>query len=146
MKATVSILLACVCAAGPAFASSCVDEVVAPIRFAKGAVCWSYDGKATHFTGRFSRGQRVTIEMRGQYSRVTDPVSEKTETVWAPRIPQIEGPNRFFVSADPPAEGAAAGRLEVILPETGEYKFGFSPCVMWHQNGHVSICTTGSAE
>jgi hypothetical protein len=84
--------------------------------------------------------------MRGQYSRVTDPVSESAETVWAARSPQIEGPHRFFVAADPPAEGASVGRLEAVMPESGEYKFGFSPCVMWHQYGHVAICTSGSAE
>ena len=139
MKAALAVLLICACA-GPAAASSCVDEVVVPIRFAKGATCWSYAGKATHFSGRFARGQRLVVEMRGQYSRVTDPARETTETVWAARIPQIEGPQRFFVAA-PPVEGAAVGRLEIILPATGDYKFGFSPCVMWHQYGEVAICT-----
>lgn len=146
MKAILSVLLICAGVAGPAAASSCVDPVVEPIRFAPGAVCWSYAGTATHFSGRFSRGQSVIVEMSGQYLRVTDPVSESTETVSAARIPQIEGPQRFFVAADPPGEGALVGRLETILPETGEYTFGFSPCVMWHQYGQVAICTSGSAQ
>lgn len=83
--------------------------------------------------------------MRGQYSRVTDPATEATETVWAARSPQVQGPHRFFVAA-PPVEGAAVGRLEIILPETGQYKFGFSPCVMWHQYGEVAICTGAAAQ
>jgi hypothetical protein len=56
MKAALATLLILACAASPASASSCVDEVVQPIRFAPGAVCWDYIGKATHFTGRFLRG------------------------------------------------------------------------------------------
>jgi hypothetical protein len=146
MKLALSILLTCACAASSVSASSCVDEVVAPIHFAKGAVCWYYAGKATHFTGIFSRGQRVVVEMSGEVWSVTDPALGLAKPGWTVRRPQIVGPHRFYVSSDPPATGVAAGRLETVLPESGEYKFGFSPCAMWHQYGHVAICTAGSAE
>ncbi len=47
-------------------ASSCVKPVTQKIVFAKGAACWTYSGKATHFTGRFSAGQKLTIKMSGE--------------------------------------------------------------------------------
>ena len=146
MKVALSLLIVCACAAGPAVASSCVDEEIAPVRFAKGAVCWYYAGKATHFAGRFSHGQRVRVEMSGEMWSVVDPPSDLAKPSWTARIPEVSGPHRFFAAANPQADGAAVGRLEVILPEDGDYKFGFSPCAMWHQYGHVAICTTGSAE
>ena len=130
---------ALVSASHAAFASSCNYVVVEPIRFAKGAVCWYYAGKATHFKGQFSRGQRVTVEMSGEMwsASCSDPYSSKPS--WTGRSPSIEGPHGFFAASDP-MEDEAVGRLEATLPEDGTYIFAFSPCAMTNQWGHVAIC------
>ena len=30
----------------------------------------------------------------------------------------------------------------MVLTKTGQYKIGCMPCAMWHQYGHVTICTS----
>ena len=34
------------------------------------------------------------------------------------------------------------GELAVVLPAAGQYRFGFYPCAMWHQQGEVEICAS----
>jgi len=51
---------------GPAQASACRDPATQKIVFAKGASCWSYRGNATHFVGRFAKGQVLSVGMRGE--------------------------------------------------------------------------------
>jgi hypothetical protein len=52
--------------ADPVMAGGCNSEVVEHVRFETGATCWYYAGKATHFVGKLSKGQRVTVEMKGE--------------------------------------------------------------------------------
>ena len=58
------MLMISVLHAGNAAASSCNGNgATKKIRFEKGAVCWTYRGKAVYFEGRFSRGQTVAVKM-----------------------------------------------------------------------------------
>jgi hypothetical protein len=123
-------------------ASSCNRVVVEPIRFAKGAVCWHYAGKATHFKGTFLKGQRVTVEMQGEEWEATDVNSYVSKPIWTARSPEINGPHGFFAAPNGDPLADPTGKLDAVLPESGQYTFGFSPCAMWNGYGHVSICST----
>ena len=46
----------------PATASGCIREVKVPIRFERGAVCWTYHGMGNTFLGNFGSGQLVTAK------------------------------------------------------------------------------------
>jgi hypothetical protein len=120
-----------------AFASSCVDEKIAPIRFAKGKSCWVYEGDATEFVGSFGAGQHVDVQMNGlAYSANGDSVEPEDLTVtWDPRSPDVSGPGNFYFG-----DAGADGSLHATLPVAGKYAFGFSPCAMWHAFGRVVIC------
>jgi hypothetical protein len=125
-------------APGVSFASSCRNEVTEQIRFQRGATCWTYSGAATHFVGRFSAKQKVAIRMTGIVDEY-DPKSKAITSSWAARQPSLEGPGGFHAEA--PALDDS-GKLDVVLPKTGQYRFGFYPCAMWHQQGKVEICAT----
>lgn len=126
----------------PAGASSCVRPVVQQIRFEKGATCWTYSGKATHFEGRFSAGQNVTVRMSGVLLEYNE--KKKTiETRWSARVPSVTGPQEFSAEGDFDDE---RGVLEVTVPAGGTYRFGFYPCAMWHNPGQVEICASAAAK
>jgi hypothetical protein len=136
-SALVAVAIFFLCAS--AYASGCNVAVTEPIRFAKGAQCWYYAGKATHFRGIFLAGQHVTVEMHGEaWSVVGEGMLAKPE--WQARLPSIEGPHKFFAMPETVLD-EPTGRLEATLPESGQYTFGFSPCAMWNGYGHVAICT-----
>jgi hypothetical protein len=125
-----------------AVASSCIKPVTQRIVFGKGAPCWTYSGKATHFVGRFSAGQKLAVKMSGEllsYNEKTK-VNEKT---WEPRLPSVDGPQDFFAEGDFDKND---GTLELTVPHDGVYRFGFYPCVMWHNTGKVQICVVPSSE
>ncbi|MES1154971.1 MAG: hypothetical protein ABUL48_00940 [Pseudorhodoplanes sp.] len=125
-------------APGVSFASSCRNEVTEQIRFARGAICWTYSGTATHFVGRFSARQKVAIRMTGIVDEY-DPKSKSITSSWAARQPSLEGPGGFYAEAPALDE---SGKLDIVLPKSGQYRFGFYPCAMWHQQGKVEICAT----
>ncbi len=134
------ILLACaalVCAMPEAAASSCRDPLVQPVRFAKGSSCWRYRGDATGFTGRFSRGQVLTVRMFGELSEY-DPATRRVVTRWSAREPLVRGPGDFLAETREPGSGS----LTVTLPASGRYEIGFYPCAMWRGRGEVEICAT----
>lgn len=132
-------LFVALCAVSPSlsFASSCRDAVVQRIEFAPGAVCWTYTGSATHFSGRFARGQRLSVRMRGELNEF----DERTKTIvarWAAREPELRGPGNFFAETRIPGSGV----LEITVPVSGQYEIGFYPCAMWHFPGEVEICAS----
>ncbi len=121
-------------------ASSCVRPVIRKISFEKGAVCWTYSGKATHFEGRFAAGQKVTVRMSGVLLEYNE--TKKTiETKWSARVPSVTGPQGFSAEA---AFDDERGELEVTVPAGGTYRFGFYPCAMWHNPGRVEICASAA--
>jgi hypothetical protein len=120
----------------PAQASSCRDPAIRKIVFAKGAVCWSYRGKATHFVGQFAKGQVLSVRMRGELQEF-DERTKKIVTRWDIREPAVSGPGNFM--AEPQA---GTGKLEATLPASGQYEIGFYPCAMWHYRGEVEICVS----
>ncbi len=119
-------------------ASSCVRPVTQKIAFEKGAVCWNYSGTATHFKGRFSAGQKLTVKMSGELLEYNER-TKAIETKWAARTPSVDGPQDFHAEGD---FGQDSGTLEVTVPKTGLYQFGFYPCAMWHNPGQVQICAS----
>src|SRR5690242_20286422 len=80
----------------PAGASSCVKPVTQKIAFAKGATCWTYSGKATHFEGSFAAGQKVTVTMTGELLEYNEK-TKAIETKWGARVPSVTGPRDFSV-------------------------------------------------
>src|SRR3974390_2632814 len=86
-------ILSCV---GNSSGSACLYATVERIRFSKGAECWYYAGKATHFVGNFSRGQRVTVEMKGEMFEGAGPGGLLFKPTWTARVPSIEGPHKFY--------------------------------------------------
>jgi hypothetical protein len=125
-----------------AHASSCVQPVTQKIAFDKGATCWSYSGSATHFEGRFPAGQKVSVTMTGALLEYDDK-TKKTTTKWAARVPSVDGPQDFHAEGDFDKND---GKLELTLPSSGIYKFGFFPCAMWHNPGKVQICAAPAAK
>lgn len=117
-------------------ASSCVKPVTQKIAFAKGAACWTYSGKATHFTGRFSAGQKLTVKMSGELLEYNEQ-KKVVETKWESRIPSVDGPQDFHAEGD---FDKGDGTLELTVPHNGVYRFSFYPCVMWHNPGKVQVC------
>jgi hypothetical protein len=125
-----------------AHASSCVKPVTEKIKFAKNAACWTYEGKATHFVGRFAAGQKLTVTMSGVLTEY-DEKTRKTVATWAARVPSVNGPQDFSVEGD---FEKSNGKLELIVPRDGNYRFGFFPCAMWHNPGKVQICAAQTAK
>ena len=143
MRFVYSVLLAgCALSLAPqaADASSCVKPVKQKIVFEKGAVCWSYSGKATHFEGRFSAGQKLTVKMSGELLEYNEK-TKATDTKWASRGPSIDGPQDFHAEADFDKND---GTLELTTPRSGVYQFSFYPCAMWHNPGKVQICASSN--
>ena len=102
------------------FATSCQTVKKQPINFKKGALCWHYEGDATHFSGRFLNNQSVYVKMPG-------------------RVPSVWGPNGFFVSSQ-----SDDSILKLRIPVTGDFTFEFSPCAERNKVGTVDICTQGA--
>jgi hypothetical protein len=112
-----------------AMASSCVNPAYVPIRIARGAYCWTYEGRGTHFTGSFRAGQRLQVQMSGlAYS------GPGANASWTPRNVEVTAPGGIFIS------GNAPGRFDAILPRSGQYAISFGPCAMWHAFGRVVLC------
>jgi hypothetical protein len=125
-----------------AAASSCIKPVTRKIVFTKGVPCWTYSGRATHFSGRFSAGQKLAIKMSGELLSY-DESTKTNEKKWEPRVPSVEGPQDFFAEGDSDKDD---GTLELTVPQDGVYRFGFYPCVMWHNMGKVQICVVPPSE
>jgi hypothetical protein len=118
-----------------ALATSCSREVAAQIRFPSGKACWTYNGPATLFVGKFASGQAISAQMTGEATDY-DPRSGGVATVSRPRDPNVEGPGGYFYGVpDGP------GIMTFVAPATGTYRFSFSPCAMWGAPGAVKICT-----
>src|ERR1700735_2735004 len=118
----------------PARATSCETEVAARIRFPTGQACWTYQGPATLFVGKFSNGQTISAQMAGEATDY-DPRSGSAATVSRPRDPNVAGPGGYF---DGVPDGP--GTMTFRAPATGTYRFSFSPCAMWGAPGVVRIC------
>jgi len=114
-----------------AHASGCVDPVVATINFARGAHCWTYQGRATEFRGTFRRGQTIAVSSTG--------VQGHGDGRWEwltveERELDAVGPDGEPVDPNP------NGDHSFVAPLTGAYSFSFSPCSMWHWAGTFIVC------
>jgi hypothetical protein len=114
----------------PGWASGCNREIVVPIRFQQGAVCWQHVGVGTTFTGQFGARQRVTAAAIGQSYNSDDRHTWVTTGHW--QI-SLSGPGGFFANGE-------NGELDAILPRAGEYSFSIGPCAVWGNQGMIEIC------
>jgi hypothetical protein len=122
--------LACCLLPSAASATGCVKEILVPIRFPAGATCWRHVGIGTTFEGQFRANQQVTATAVGQT------YNSDGKRVWVTTGPwqlSVSGPGGFFASTD-------SGRLNTVLPRTGEYSFSIGPCAVWGNKGDVAIC------
>src|SRR5262245_45624685 len=90
---------------------------VVQIRFARGATCWVYQGRAFLFTGRFLEGQTLVIRARGQTlnsngRRNWITVDDRSVSVGPHDSDDIE---------------MIEGRGAYEVPYTGRYDLGLSP-------------------
>jgi hypothetical protein len=119
------------CLVPPAsFATSCTREMVVPIRFQQGAVCWQHVGVGTTFTGQFGTRQHVTAAAIGQTYNADNNRTWVTTGHW--QI-SVSGPGGFFANGED-------GQLDAILPRAGEYTFSIGPCAVWGNQGMIEIC------
>lgn len=116
----------------PAFGSGCNVEIKKKITFAKGEICWAFDGKANTFTGQFGEGQSISVRMigLGEYESGQE---------WGNLDPIATGPSeQIFISDSKP--GVPNGELTFVAPMTGIYQFTVSPCAYWSSRVKVEIC------
>lgn len=116
------------CPLHPASASSCVNPKTVQITFEKASRCWTYNGDATHFSGRFAAGEKVIATSTGM-AIFSDGIEWRTTRQ---RDVDVRGPSGFWV------DGTADQPLR--LPRSGIYTFGFSPCAMWRLPGTFVVC------
>ena len=125
-KLAISVLLASatgLVSFSTAKASGCQNPNVVQIKIPRGAYCWVYQGKGTHFRGRFGRGQQLQVQMSGPGDS------------WSPRDISVSAPNGPIL----PGYGRP-GSFETTLPVSGTYEIGYGPCYQWHGFGRVVIC------
>ncbi len=121
----------------PAFGSGCNVEVKKQITFAKGEMCWAYDGKANTFSGQFGEGQVISVRMIG--------LNESMSDGWEKLDPRAVGPDWLnnteqIYSPNDDSSGASSGVLNFVAPTTGIYQFTVSPCSYWGSRIKLEIC------
>ena len=107
-------------------------DIVVPIQFQQGAVCWRHVGVGTTFTGRFGAHQHVTATASGQTYNSDGKRNWVTTGPWQL---SVNGPGDFFANA------GENGQLDAVLPQAGEYSFSIGPCAVWGNQGTIEICT-----
>ncbi|MGH6674120.1 MAG: hypothetical protein ACRECV_19400 [Xanthobacteraceae bacterium] len=107
-------------------------DIVLPISFQRGAVCWRHVGIGTTFKGEFGAGQHVTASAMGQTFNAD---SKRTWVTTGPWQIDVTGPGGFSVSAND------KGQLSTVLPRSGIYSFQIGPCAVWGNQGTIEICT-----
>lgn len=112
------------------WATGCNREIVVPIRFQQGSVCWQHVGPGTTFKGQFGARQHVTAAAIGQFHNVDERRTWVTTGHW--QI-SISGPGGFFANGED-------GQLDTVLPHPGEYTFSIGPCAVWGGDGMIEIC------
>jgi hypothetical protein len=124
--------IVCCLAPSASRATGCVRDIVVPIQFQQGAVCWRHVGVGTTFTGRFGAHQHVTATASGQTYNSDGKRSWVTTGPWQL---SVNGPGDFFANA------GENGQLDAVLPQAGEYSFSIGPCAVWGNQGTIEICT-----
>ena len=116
----------------PVAASSCINPETVTIQFAKGKRCWTYRGKATHFSGRFRKGQKLLASSTGLSfdllgSAVLPSTGYRILDLWDESLGDLVEPDKDVDNT-------------FIIPHAGRYIFGFSPCAMWGNSGLFIVC------
>lgn len=110
--------------------AGCDHEIVVPIRFGPGAVCWQHVGVGTTFNGRFGARQHLTAVATGQ---IYNSDGKREWVTTGPWQVSVSGPGGFFADGE-------NGRLDTVLPRAGEYSFSIGPCAVWGNSGMIEIC------
>ena len=101
------------------------------IRFARGAVCWRYTGRAWEFTGRFAQGQTLTIRATGM------------ATLGDGRRTWEERQDRFATVSHhrgEPIDGVDGEDGVFVIPASGLYDISLWPHAMQGGLGTIRIC------
>jgi hypothetical protein len=122
--------LACCLVPLSSWATGCNREIVVPIRFQEGTVCWQHVGVGTTFNGQFGARQHVTAAAIGQFYNSDNSRTRVTTGHW--QI-SVSGPGGFLANGED-------GQLDAILPQAGEYTFSVGPCAVWGNQGMIEIC------
>ncbi|HXW64500.1 MAG TPA: hypothetical protein VEK74_05420 [Burkholderiaceae bacterium] len=109
-----------------------MQEIVVPINFQQGAVCWRHVGVGTTFKGQFGAHQRVTAGAVGEFYEAD--ANNRTAITAGPWQLAVTGPQGFS------ANSGGDGQLDVILPQTGQYSIVTYPCSIWGNQGMIEIC------
>jgi hypothetical protein len=123
--------IACLLAPSALRASACNQEIVVPIRFQAGAMCWRHVGVGTTFNGQFGAGQHVTASAIGQMYNSDGVRSWVTTGPWQL---YVSGPSGFSASDN------GNGQLDIVVPQAGRYSFSIGPCAVWGAPGTIEIC------
>ena len=116
----------------PSDASAQRRQIV-EIRFARGATCWVYSGRAFLFNGRFMEGQTLVIRARGQ---TLNSNGRRTWITNDDRMVSV-GPR----DSDDVETVDGRGRYEV--PHSGRYQLSLWPHAIQGMPGTLQICTRG---
>ncbi len=131
LKRSVLLAATLACCLVPSLSQAgCVQEIVVPIHFQTGAVCWQHSGVGTTFNGAFGAHQHVTASAIGQTYN-----SDGTRT-WVTTGPwqlYVTGPGGF-------SAGDNNGKIDIVLPRAGQYSFAIGPCAVWGNQGTIQIC------
>lgn len=107
---------------------------VVEIRFARGATCWVYQGRAFLFTGRFMEGQTLRIRARGQ----TYNSDGRRNWITIDNRNVSIGPHGSDMNnADVESPG------EYDIPYSGRYDISLWPHAIQGAPGTLQICTRG---
>lgn len=101
------------------------------IRFARGAVCWTYTGRAWEFTGRFAAGQTLTIRATGM---ATMGDGRRTWEEQQERFPTVSHHRGEPIDADDVDSNI------FVIPRSGLYDISLWPHAMQGGLGTTRIC------
>ena len=109
----------------PTYASACNTEIPKKINFDKGAICWSYKGKGTSFSGRFTGGQNMRVSLTGWDG-----------SSWERGDPWVSGPGGFSMGSN------VSGELSFVTPQSGNYTIAVGPCYFWGSTVQITVCAS----
>jgi hypothetical protein len=120
-----------------ALGSGCMTEIKVPIKFERGAACWSYSGVGTTFYGNFAAQQHITAQAIG--IGYGDEITTMHLTVGAySRNAIINDSGR---RVDYSANADDNGNFDSYTGLPGSYSFSISPCSAWGNPVMIIICT-----
>jgi hypothetical protein len=126
----------------PAFAAGWSRLVLVTMAISASWPAFASSSNRIVIRGSFSKGQHIMVEMSGEIWEAPEGQPYTSKPRWTARVPNVEGPHGYFADAPDAMDENPSGKLEVQLPENGQYTFSFLPCAMTSNYGHVAICAS----